>query len=209
MDHYEGIPLTTDNNANKDIQESANKDDGQERDNTNTNTKMFKHITAITCVIKPLVDCFLNNPSPVIYLDAFINRSAVTRASCCLPCLWMPIITFNPSPVTSVVKKLEWITRSLLLTVLMEAGLDEREYLVFNSDGSTAISMIWPSRLSWRNSTSPTTDMWYVLSISSDMLLRSWRMTRRWVQIKRNGWREECLQNWRRTIELACSSYWN
>ena len=53
----------------------------------------------------------------------------------------MPIITSNPSPVTFVVKKLEWITRSLLLTALMEAGLDEREYLVFNSDGSKAISM--------------------------------------------------------------------
>ena len=103
---------------------------------------MFKHITAITCVIKPLVDCFLKNPSPVIYLDAFINRSAVTTASCCLPYLWMPIITSNPLPVTSVVKKPEWITRSLLLTALMEAGLDEREYLVFNSDGSTAINMI-------------------------------------------------------------------
>ena len=83
---------------------------------------------------------------------------------------------------------------TLLLTALMEAGFGKREYLVFNSDGSTAISMIWPSRLSWRNSTSPTTDMWYVLSISSDMLLRSWRRTRRWVQIKRDGWREECLQ---------------
>ena len=77
VENYEGIPSTTDNNANKDVQESANKDDGQERDNTNTNTKMFKHITAITCVIKPLVDCFLNNLSPVIYLNAFINRSAV------------------------------------------------------------------------------------------------------------------------------------
>ena len=53
----------------------------------------------------------------------------------------MPIIISNPSPVTSVVKKPEWITRSLLLTALMEAGLDKREYLVFNSDGSTAISM--------------------------------------------------------------------
>ena len=26
---------------------------------------------------QPLVDCFLNNPSPVIYINAFINRSAV------------------------------------------------------------------------------------------------------------------------------------
>ena len=77
MENYEGIPSTTDNNANKDVQESANKDDGQERDNMNMNTKTFKHITAITYVIKPLVTCFLKNLSPVIYLDAFINRSAI------------------------------------------------------------------------------------------------------------------------------------
>ena len=31
---------------------------------------------------------------------------------------------------------------TLLLTALMEAGLNEREYLVFNSDGSAAISMV-------------------------------------------------------------------
>ena len=55
--------------ANKDINKDANKNDGQEKENEE-NTKMFKHITAITCVIKPLVDCFLNNPSPVIYLNA-------------------------------------------------------------------------------------------------------------------------------------------
>ena len=53
----------------------------------------------------------------------------------------MPIIISNPLPVTSVVKKLEWITLSLLLTALMEAGLGKRKYLVFNSDGSAAISM--------------------------------------------------------------------
>ena len=81
-----------------------------EKDKDKDNTKMFKHITAITCVIKPLVDCFLNNPSPVIYLHVFINRSVVITASCCLPCSWMPIITSNPSPVTSVVRKPEWIT---------------------------------------------------------------------------------------------------
>ena len=101
---------------------------------------MFKHITAITCVIKPLVDCFLNNPSPVIYIDASFC-STVTTASCCLPCSWMPIITSNPSPVTSVVRKPEWITLSLLLTALMEAGLSKRPYIVFNSDGSAAINM--------------------------------------------------------------------
>ena len=31
---------------------------------------------------------------------------------------------------------------TLLLTALMEAGLNERKYLVFNSDGSAAISMV-------------------------------------------------------------------
>ena len=60
--------------ANKDANKDINKNDGQEKENEE-NTKMFKHITAITCVIKPLVDCFLNNPSPVIYLDAsFCNN---------------------------------------------------------------------------------------------------------------------------------------
>ena len=60
--------------ANKDTNKDANKNDEQEKENEE-NTKMFKHITAITCVIKPLVDCFLNNPSPVIYLDAsFCNN---------------------------------------------------------------------------------------------------------------------------------------
>ena len=59
------ISLMAYKDANKDI----NKNDGQEKENEE-NTKMFRHITAITCVIKPLVDCFLNNPSPVIYLHA-------------------------------------------------------------------------------------------------------------------------------------------
>ena len=60
--------------ANKDTNKDANKNDEQEKENEE-NTKMFKHITAIMCVIKPLVDCFLNNPSPVIYLDAlFCNN---------------------------------------------------------------------------------------------------------------------------------------
>ena len=36
--------------------------------------------------------------------------------------------------------------------------------------------------------------MWYVLNISSDMLLRSWPRMRRWVRIKKDGWREEGLQ---------------
>ena len=55
--------------ANKDTNKDTNKNDGQEKENEG-NTKMFKHITAITCVIKPLMDCFLNNPSPVIYFHA-------------------------------------------------------------------------------------------------------------------------------------------
>ena len=55
--------------ANKDTNKDINKNDGQEKENEG-NTKMFRHITAITCVIKPLVDYFLNNPSPAIYLDA-------------------------------------------------------------------------------------------------------------------------------------------
>ena len=55
--------------ANKDANKDINKNDGQEKENEE-NTKMFKHITAITCVIKPLMDYFLNNPSPVIYLNA-------------------------------------------------------------------------------------------------------------------------------------------
>ena len=55
--------------ANKDTNKDINKNDGQEKENEE-NTKMFRHITAITCVIKPLVDCFLSNPSPVIYLNA-------------------------------------------------------------------------------------------------------------------------------------------
>ena len=55
--------------ANKDTNKDANKNDEQEKENEE-NTKMFRNITAITCVIKPLMDCFLNNPSPVIYLDA-------------------------------------------------------------------------------------------------------------------------------------------
>ena len=42
------------NNADKDVQESANKDAGQEREKDEENTKMFKHITAITCVIKSI-----------------------------------------------------------------------------------------------------------------------------------------------------------
>ena len=36
--------------------------------------------------------------------------------------------------------------------------------------------------------------MWYVLNISSDMLLRSWPRMKRWVRIKKDGWREEGLQ---------------
>ena len=40
------------------------------------------------------------------------------------------------------------VNYTLLLTALMEAGLNEREYLVFNSDGSAAINMVWPSCLS-------------------------------------------------------------
>ena len=48
--------------TNKNINKNINKNDGQEKENEE-NTKMFRHITAITCVIKPLVDCFLNNPS--------------------------------------------------------------------------------------------------------------------------------------------------
>ena len=55
--------------AYKDTNKDTNKNDGQEKENEE-NTKMFRHITAITCVIKPLMDCFLNNPSPVIYLNA-------------------------------------------------------------------------------------------------------------------------------------------
>ena len=39
-----------------------------------------------------------------------MHCSVVIMASCCLPCLWMPIITSNLSPVTSVVRKPEWIT---------------------------------------------------------------------------------------------------
>ena len=59
------ISLMAYKNTNKD----TNKNDEQEKENEG-NTKMFKHITAITCVIKPLMDYFLNNPSPVIYLNA-------------------------------------------------------------------------------------------------------------------------------------------
>ena len=40
-----------------------------------------------------------------------------------------------------MVRKPEWITLSLLLTALMEAGLSKRPYIVFNSDGSAAINM--------------------------------------------------------------------
>ena len=49
--------------ANKDIQESVNKDDEQKK-----NMKIIKHIAAIMCVIKSMADSFLDNPSPVIYL---------------------------------------------------------------------------------------------------------------------------------------------
>ena len=41
--------------ANKDTNKDTNKNDEQEKENEE-NTKMFKHITAITCVIKPLMD---------------------------------------------------------------------------------------------------------------------------------------------------------
>ena len=41
-------------NADKDVQESSNKDAGQEREKDKENTKMFKHIIAITCVIKSI-----------------------------------------------------------------------------------------------------------------------------------------------------------
>ena len=144
MVNYKGIPSTTDNNANKDVQESANKDDGQEKEKDKDNTKMFKHITAITCVIKPLVTCFLNNPSPVIYLDA----SFCSNYGKLLSAMFMdanhhiqPIACHFCGEETGV----DYI---LLLTALMEAGLNEREYLVFNSDGSAPINMVWPSCLS-------------------------------------------------------------
>ena len=105
---------------------------------------MFKHITAITCVIKPLVDCFLNNPSPVIYFHAFINRSVVQELRQVAVCHVHGCQSSHPifpSPVTSVVRKPEWITLSLLLTALMEVGLSKRPYIVFTSDGSAAINM--------------------------------------------------------------------
>ena len=41
-------------NADKDVQESANKGAGQEKEKEKENTKTFKHITAITCVIKSI-----------------------------------------------------------------------------------------------------------------------------------------------------------
>ena len=63
------ISLMANKDTNEDTNKDTNKNDGQEKENEE-NTKMFKHITAITCVIKPLMDCFLNNPSPVIYLNA-------------------------------------------------------------------------------------------------------------------------------------------
>ena len=144
MENYEGIPSTTDNNANKDVQESANKDDGQERDNTNTNTKMFKHITAITCVIKPLVTCFLKNLSPVIYLDA----SFCSNYGKLLSAMFMDANHHIQPIACHFCGEETGVDYTLLLTALMEAGLNEREYLVFNSDGSAAINMVWPSCLS-------------------------------------------------------------
>ena len=98
---------------------------------------MFKHITAITCVIKPLVDCFLNNPSPVIYIDA----SFCSNYGKLLSAMFMdanhhiqPIACHFCGEETGV----DYI---LLLTFLMEAGLSKRPYIVFNSDGSAAINM--------------------------------------------------------------------
>ena len=137
MENYEGIPSTTDNNANKDVQESANKDDGQERDNTNKNTKMFKHITAITCVIKPLVDCFLKNLSPVIYLDA----SFCSNYGKLLSAMFMDANHHIQPIACHFCGEETGVDYTLLLTALMEAGLNERKYLVFNSDGSKAINM--------------------------------------------------------------------
>ena len=92
--------------AYKDANKDANKNDGQEKENEE-NTKMFRHITAITCVIKPLMDYFLNNPSPVIYLNAsFCNNYGKL-----LSAMFMDAnITSSLSPVTSVVRKPEWIT---------------------------------------------------------------------------------------------------
>ena len=135
--------------------------------------------------------------------STLMHRSAVTTASCCLPCSWMPIIISNPLPVIFVVKKLEWITHFFSLPWWRQ---DWTNVNTLYSIVMEVQPLVWPSRLSWRNSTSPTTDMWFVLNISSDMLVWSWRRTRRWVQRRMKG--RMFTRNWRRTIGLACSLCW-
>ena len=126
--------------ANKDANKDINKNDGQEKENEG-NTKMFKHITAITCVIKPLVDCFLNNPLPVIYLDA----SFCSNNGKLLFAMFMDANHHIQPIACHLCGEETGVDYILLLTALMEAGLVERPYLVFNSDGSAAISMAIPS----------------------------------------------------------------
>ena len=112
--------------------------DKREKDKDKENTKMFKHITAITCVIKPLVDCFLNNPSPVIYIDA----SFCSNYGKLLSAMFMDANHHIQPIACHFCGEETGVDYTLLLTALMEAGLNEREYLVFNSDGSAAINMI-------------------------------------------------------------------
>ena len=79
----------------------------------------------------------MNNPSPVIYIDA----SFCSNYGKLLSAMFMdanhhiqPIACHFCGEETGV----DYI---LLLTFLMEAGLSKRPYIVFNSDGSAAINM--------------------------------------------------------------------
>ena len=91
-----------------------------------------KKIASISCILKPFVECSLKNPSPVIYLDACFCRNEGKLISV----LFMDA-NHHLQPIgchfCGEETKKDYMS---FLLGLMNAGLKDRPYIVFNSDES-------------------------------------------------------------------------
>ena len=95
-----------------------------------------KKIACITCILKPFVECSLKNPSPMIYLDACFCRNEGKLISALFMDANHHIQPIGCHFCGEETKK----DYMLLLESLMNAGLKDRPYIVFNSDESAAIA---------------------------------------------------------------------